>query len=160
MSESPDQLDRALLDIIQSAFPLDPDPYAVIARCAGITREEAFERIRAMRAAGLVRRLGANFQSSALGFVSTLCAASVPEEKKEDFIAKVNAVPGVTHNYERNHELNIWFTLISRSREEGRRVLAELEAETGVKIMDLPATRLYKIRVDFPMRDRAADSGD
>lgn len=65
-----------------------------------------------MRESGLIRRLGANFQSAKLGFRSTLCAAKVPEEQLEQFIAEVNAIPGVTHNYLRNHSYNIWFTLI------------------------------------------------
>lgn len=151
MPEIPDAVDRAVLAIIQSDFPIAPDPYQIIAEKAGITREDAYSRVKAMRQSGLVRRLGANFQSAGLGFCSTLCGASVPEEKKAAFIAKVNSFPGVTHNYERNHHFNIWFTLISQSSEESREILAALEAETGVQIMNLPATRLYKIRVDFPM---------
>ncbi|MBD5640896.1 MAG: Lrp/AsnC family transcriptional regulator, partial [Desulfovibrio sp.] len=148
---------RALLDIIQTEFPIDPDPYAILGARTGIAREEAFRRVRAMRKSGFVRRLGANFQSGKLGFASTLCAAAVPEHKKEAFIAAVNALPGVTHNYERDHAFNIWFTLISPSREAARELLARLAKDTGVEIMDLPATRLYKIRVDFPMRRHVPD---
>lgn len=149
--EQLDALDRKILDIIQSGFPIVSRPYSEIGQALGIGEEEVFERIRRMRASGLIRRLGANFQSGKLGFVSTLCAAKVPEKDLEDFIGKVNAIPGVTHNYERAHKYNIWFTLISESPEAAEKILAGLSRATGIEILNLPATHLYKIKVDFQM---------
>lgn len=148
-----DDTDRRLLDIIQTEFPLCPRPYADLGRQLGITEDAALNRVRALRQKHVIRRLGANFQSSGLGFVSTLCAAKVPEEKLKEFIAAVNAEPGVTHNYLRDHSYNVWFTLISPSREEAQTVLDSITADTGVAILNLPATKLYKIRVDFRMAD-------
>lgn len=148
-----DSVDKKLLDIIQTAFPLEPRPYAVLASQLGIGEEEALERVRALKARKIIRRLGANFQSAQLGFVSTLCAAKVPEEKLDSFVACVNACPGVTHNYLREHEYNIWFTLISPSRDDGQRTLDAITAETGIAILNLPATRFFKIRVDFRMAE-------
>lgn len=146
-----DAMDKALLDIIQTGFPLEPRPYAVLGEKLGIPEQEAFDRINVMRQSGIIRRLGANFQSAELGFVSTLCAAKVPPDRMEDFIARVNALPGVTHNYEREHAYNIWFTLISPSKEDRESTLAALEEQTGIRILNLPATRLFKIKVDFRM---------
>ena len=111
--------------------------------------------MRALKARKIIRRLGANFQSAKLGFVSTLCAAKVPQDKMEAFVADVNAKPGVTHNYLREHDYNIWFTLISPSREEAQTTLDSITQCTGIPILNLPATRLFKIRVDFRM-----DGGD
>lgn len=148
-----DSLDRQLLDIIQTDFPLEPRPYAELGRRLGISEEQALERVRALRAQKIIRRLGANFQSAKLGFVSTLCAAKVPDAKLEMFISEVNAQPGVTHNYLREHSYNIWFTLISPSREQSREILDQISARTGIAILDLPATKLFKIRVDFRMRE-------
>lgn len=150
--EAPDELDRKLLDIIQDDFPLVSRPYLVLGDRAGITEQEAYERVRKMRNSGLIRRLGANFQSSRLGFVSTLCAAKVPQDQIGAFIKAVNAIPGVTHNYERDHEYNIWFTLICRSRAEACAILKDLESSTGITALNLPATRLYKIKVNFGMK--------
>lgn len=144
--------DRQILDRIQSAFPLVPRPYAALAEELGMSEEDVFARVQKLRANGVIRRLGANFQSGKVGFVSTLCAAKVPEKQKAEFIEMVNAVPGVTHNYERDHPYNIWFTLICSSREELESILAKLSAESGLSILNLPATRLYKIKVDFPMK--------
>lgn len=151
-ADSLDSVDRALLDIIQTNFPIAPRPYAVLGEQLGISEQEAHGRVNAMRQSGLIRRLGANFQSVKLGFVSTLCAAKVPRDKMELFVNAVNAVPGVTHNYEREHEYNIWFTLISPSVAAREETLAQLEKNTGVPILNLPATRLYKIKVDFRMQ--------
>ncbi len=148
-----DSLDRQLLDIIQTDFPLDPRPYAVLGQRLGISEEQALERVRALRVKKIIRRLGANFQSAKLGFVSTLCAAKVPEAKLETFISEVNAQPGVTHNYLRDHSYNVWFTLISPSREQARKILDQISARTGIVILDLPATKFFKIRVDFRMQE-------
>lgn len=154
MGDAPDTLDatdRRILDIIQTEFPLVSRPYAVLGERLGLAEDEVFMRVRALREKKIIRRLGANFQSAKLGFVSTLCAAKVPEKRLEAFISAVNAEPGVTHNYLRDHTYNIWFTLISPSREAAEGVLESLTQRTGVAILNLPATRLFKIRVDFRM---------
>ena len=148
-----DALDRRLLDIIQTDFPLAPRPYAVLGDKLGISEQEALERVRALKKKKIIRRLGANFQSAKLGFRSTLCAAKVPEDKLEAFIADVNARPGVTHNYLRNHAYNVWFTLIGPSWEEVCATLEEITRRTGIALLNLPAARLYKIRVDFQMEE-------
>lgn len=148
-----DAIDRRILDIIQTNFPLAPRPYAVLGERLGLPEEEVFRRVRALREKKIIRRLGANFQSAKLGFVSTLCAAKVPGEKLDAFIEAVNAEPGVTHNYLRDHAYNVWFTLISPSAEAREDVLKDLEERTGVPILNLPATQLFKIRVDFRMDD-------
>jgi len=155
VDDSPDMamdgIDRAILDCIQSGFPLVSRPYAVIGEKAGVDEREAFARVGAMRRRGLIRRIGANFQSARLGFHSTLCAAKVPEDKLERFIAAVNSEQGVTHNYLRRHAYNVWFTCIGESREAVLETLERISRSTGVAVLNLPATRLYKIKVDFQM---------
>lgn len=148
-----DDTDRKILDIIQSDFPLAGRPYAEVGERLGISEEEALDRVRAMKKSGLIRRIGANFQSKKLGFVSTLCAAKVPEDKFEEFVAAVNSYPGVTHNYLRDHEFNVWFTFIAPDMEYIEKALAEITAATGVKVLNLPASKMFKIKVDFKMND-------
>ena len=152
-TETMDIIDRKLLDIIQTAFPLVPRPYEALGKELGISEEEALSRVKAMKEKKIIRRLGANFQSAKLGFRSTLCGAHVPEDKLENFIAEVNALPGVTHNYLRNHEFNVWFTLIGPSWDSVCDTLKGIEERTGVPIMNLPAEKLFKIRVDFQMEE-------
>ena len=146
-----DAHDRAILEIIQSGFPLEPRPYAVIGAQVGLSEAETLERVRAMKAKKVIRRMGANFQSAKLGFHSTLCAAKVPDEKFDAFVREVNAHPGVTHNYLRDHAYNVWFTCIGPSREAVAGVLAGITEQTGIPILNLPAERMYKIKVDFRM---------
>lgn len=150
-SEQLDELDKKLLSVIQSGFPLEPRPYAVLGESLGISEDEALGRVRDLREKKLIRRMGANFQSAKLGFRSTLCAAKVPEDKLELFISEVNRRPGVTHNYLRNHAYNVWFTVIAPSWEATLKELAEITAATGIDILNLPATRVYKIKVDFKL---------
>lgn len=151
-----DAIDKRILDIIQTGFPIAPRPYAAVGAMVGLTEAEALARVRALRGKGIIRRIGANFQSAKIGFFSTLCAASAPEDRREAFIAAVNAHPGVTHNYLRDHPLNIWFTMIGPSREAIATALAEVTRQTGIPILNLPADRLFKIRVDFALSDAEA----
>ncbi len=146
-----DLIDKKLLDIIQTAFPLTPRPYAVLGKELHLTEAETLARVRALRGRGIIRRLGANFNSAAFGYASSLCAAKVPETKIKAFVANVNAQPGVTHNYLRDNAYNVWFTVIAPSREHIRRILSAISEKTGVPILDLPAAKLYKIRVNFHM---------
>ncbi len=146
-----DAADRKILSLIQSGFPLESRPYAAIGKAVGLPEEECLERVRGMRARGVIRRIGANFQSKKLGFRSTLCAAKVPQDKMDLFIRAVNEQPGVTHNYLRNHAYNIWFTCIGPSEDAVAAVLQSITAATGVSILNLPAKRMYKIKVDFQM---------
>lgn len=153
MSYQLDIVDKKILDMIQTNFPLASRPYKIIGKEAGVSEEEAFARVMNLKKEKIIRRVGANFQSKKLGFRSTLCAAKVPEEKLENFIAEVNSKKGVTHNYLRNHTYNVWFTLIGPSWENVCETLADITAKTGIEILNLPATKLYKIRVDFAMQD-------
>ncbi len=146
-----DSLDKKLLDIIQTRFPLVPRPYADLGTQVGISEQEALDRVNRMREMKLIRRLGANFDSKKLGFRSTLCAAKVAPEQMENFVETVNALPGVTHNYLRKNVYNVWFTYIAPSWDAVCADLATITEKTGVTILNLPATKLFKIRVDFSM---------
>lgn len=150
-----DAYDKEILDIIQSAFPLDSRPYAVVGEQVGLTEAEVLARVRRLKGEGVIRRMGANFGSRQLGWRSTLCGAEVPQEKLDVFVAEVNKHKGVTHNYLRAHKFNVWFALIAPSEESIEATLADITAATGVEIMNLPASKLFKIKVDFAMGEQA-----
>jgi DNA-binding Lrp family transcriptional regulator len=147
-----EDLDRAILNEIQSHFPLVPRPYAEMAKRVGASEAEVLARVQALHDTGVIRRIGANFTSRKLGYTSTLCAARVPPAKLEHFAAVVNRYPGVTHNYLRKHRFNVWFTLIAESAERLTEILEEIRKASGVEeILSLPAQEVFKIKVDFPM---------
>lgn len=150
-----DSFDKQILDIIQSDFPIAERPYAEVGKALGLSEEDVMARIRALRESGVIRRIGGNFQSRELGWHSTLCAAAVPEDQIDAFVAEVNAHPGVTHNYLRKNHFNIWFTFIGESKEMVAETLAAITEKTGIRILNLPAEEMYKIKVDFKMDSSA-----
>lgn len=147
-----DTLDKAILNRIQSRFPLTSRPYESIAKAIGTSENEVLERVKQLKEKGIIRRIGGNFVPGKVGFVSTLCAASVEKDKIESFADAVNGFPGVTHNYIRDHRVNIWFTFISPSMKEIERNLKQISDETGVQgILNLPATKVFKIKAKFDL---------
>ncbi|MDD2553406.1 MAG: AsnC family transcriptional regulator [Desulfotomaculaceae bacterium] len=147
-----DQIDRKLLNLIQTDFPLSPEPYREIGEALGISEEEVLSRIRSMISNGLIRRLGGIFDSKMLGYHSTLCAMQVDQRRIDEVAAVVNSYPGVTHNYLREHEYNMWFTATAPSKEELDEFIARVKRDTGInEILVLPAQKLFKIRVNFDL---------
>jgi siroheme decarboxylase len=145
-----DDLDRKILNSIQSDFPIVARPYRELGKRLDLSEDEVFLRVRKLKEEGIIRRIGGNFHSGKLDFTSTLCAAKVPEENLNRFVEVVNRYPGVTHNYLRNHEYNVWFTFIAPSMEAIEGALREISLITGVReVHSLPALRMFKIKVDF-----------
>ena len=145
-----DDVDKAILNRIQSDFPITSRPYRTIGDDLGLSEAEVLQRVSRLRTAGIIRRIGGNFTPEKLGFVSTLCAAKVPEDKIRQFAEVVNRYPGVTHNYRRKNKFNIWFTFIAPSMDEIIANLEQIAAETGVTdILNLPATHVFKIKAEF-----------
>ncbi|MDD5204130.1 MAG: AsnC family transcriptional regulator [Desulfobacterales bacterium] len=145
-----DRLDREIINEIQSDFPITSRPFLDLANKLGSTEDVILSRIRILKERGIIRRIGGNFQSRKLNFTSTLCAAKVPEEKLNAFVETVNRYSGVTHNYLRDHEYNVWFTFIAPDMKSIDLALKEISEATGVAdILNLPAVRMFKIKVDF-----------
>lgn len=145
-----DDIDRDILNRIQSGFPITTRPYRTIAKDLSLSESEVLKRVSRLKASGIIRRIGGNFTPEKLGFVSTLCAAKVPEDKISQFAQVVNRYPGVTHNYRRENTYNIWFTFIAPSMDEINANLEQIAAQTGVTdILNLPATRVFKIKAEF-----------
>jgi DNA-binding Lrp family transcriptional regulator len=150
MSLNMDDRDHKILNSIQTAFPLDPEPFKILAIQLGMTEEEAFQRVQKLREDGIIRRIGAVFDPRKMGFTSTLCAARVPEEKLKAFVEVINAYPGVTHNYRRSQNYNVWFTFIAPTENQLNRSLNEIREKTGITdILSVRATRTFKINARF-----------
>lgn len=147
-----DAVDRAILNRIQSDFPITSRPYIAIAMDLGLTEKVVIDHIARLRKLGIIRRIGGNFGPEKLNFASTLCAASVPEEKIDSFAAIVNSYTGVTHNYTRDNTFNVWFTFIAPSVAEIKANIKEISKRTGVHdILNLPATHVFKIKAHFDL---------
>ena len=145
-----DELDSSILNRIQSDFPITSRPFLTVAEELGISEQEVLNRVKRLKAEGIIRRIGGNFVPGKLGFVSTLCAARVPADEIDRFAEIVNRYPGVTHNYQRDNTYNVWFTFIAPSMEEIEENLKQIARESGIEdILNLPATKVFKIRAEF-----------
>jgi len=148
-----DKIDKQLLDIIQNDFPITPEPYKQLALSLQISPKEVMDRIRALYDEGIIRRLGGVFDSRKVGYTSTLCAIKVPESRISDVARIINVFPGVTHNYLREDDYNMWFTLIAPSRDEIKNICEKIKEQSGINdLIELPAERIFKIKVKFSVK--------
>ncbi|MDR3153838.1 MAG: Lrp/AsnC family transcriptional regulator [Deltaproteobacteria bacterium] len=150
------ETERLLLNCIQDGFPIEGRPFAALAarlsrgNGVNLSEDEVIGLVRRLKERGYIRRLGAIFNSRPLGYMSTLCAAKVPEDRLEDFGKRVSAAPQVTHNYVRANPLNVWFTFCYAFPGELQGFLASLRRETGIEeIFELSSERIFKIRAVF-----------
>jgi siroheme decarboxylase len=149
-----DDLDRRLLNLMQGRFPLAPRPYAAVAAEAGIPEEEALRRVERLVRERIIREVTPIYDTRALGYQSMLVAAKVDAEHPHRAAQVVNSHPGVSHNYLRTHDFNLWFTIAvepdSRLGLDG--TLDVLQRLTGAEsIRQLPTLKLFKIRMDLEM---------
>ncbi len=145
-------LDDLVLSRIQTGFPLSARPYDVLADLFDVSPEAVQAATANLRGRGIIRRIGATFDPSHLGYVSTLAALAAPEDRIDRIADIVNGYDEVTHNYQRDDRHSLWFTVIAPSRPRIGAVLAAIESRAACgPVLDLPATRLFKIRVNFPV---------
>ncbi len=155
-----EELDRRLLNLMQGRFPIEPRPYARVAELAQISEEEVMTRVQHLLDERIIRQVTPIFDTRALGYSSMLVAAKVDAENPHRAAKIINAHPGVSHNYLRNHEFNLWFTLAtepdSKLGLEG--TLDALAEETGAEsVRHLPTLKLFKIRMDLEMEGTTED---
>jgi siroheme decarboxylase len=143
-----DATSRRLLDLVQEDFPLDPRPFRVLGERVGIDEAEALARFREARAAGVVRQVCAIYDTKALGYSSALVAMHVAPERLKAAAAVVNAHPGVSHNYRRNHDFNMWFTVAMPPGHDLDAVIQGLHELSGAEsTRPMPTIQLFKIAV-------------
>lgn len=144
--------DRKLLNIVQKDFPICENPYQVIGEKIGLSEVEVLERLQSLKEQGIVRRIGGVFDSKKLGYKSCLIAVRVTPEMLEEVAAFINRFPGVTHNYQRTHPFNLWFTLTSGSDEKFDEIINLIKNRSGVEQLELlPAIRMFQTEVTFKL---------
>ncbi|MEI6634578.1 MAG: hypothetical protein WCP22_12290 [Chlamydiota bacterium] len=144
------KIDRLLLTESQDRFPVCARPYAALGRRIGLDEACVIRLLVAYRELGIVRRIGPRYDARAFGLDTVLVALSVAPGRVREAAARINAMEGVTHNYLRRHPLNIWFTLASAGRAaRGKALRALARAIRPRRLIELPATRLFKLGVLF-----------
>lgn len=153
-----DAVDKKLLNEIQWVFPLVDRPYAEVAEKHGVSEQDVMRRVTALKKLGLIRQINAIFDTRRLGYKSALVAFAVTPDKLNIVADRINEHPGVSHNYERNHEFNMWFTLAVPPGSDMKQDLDRMAALDGViKFRVLPTLKLYKIGVRLDMVNEDAD---
>jgi len=143
--------ERRLLDEFQRDFPLTSRPYAELARRLDSDEETVLAALSRLRQQGLIARVGAVLAPHRIGW-STLAAMTVPADRLDEVAELVSGFAEVNHNYEREHELNLWFVVAGRDQTQVQDVLDTISAESGLTVLDLPLVEAYRLDLGFPLQ--------
>ena len=154
-----DELDRAIVDLLQDGLDVCEQPFSAPAAALGIEEADLVERLRRLRENGTLTRFGPMYDAERLGGAVTLAAMQVPAERFDAVAAEVNAFREVAHNYEREHVLNMWFVLATETPEEIPGVVGAIAARTGCRVYDMPKLEEYYIGLRLRAREDDASQG-
>ena len=142
--------DRHLLNQVQRDFPLHPEPFKQLAEQLDMPEQEILDRLRALEEEQAISRFGAVFDHHRAG-ASTLAALAVPEQEIEQVAAYINSFDAVNHNYQREHDYNLWFVVNGADRSDVDRVLEQIADKYHYPLLDLPMLKGYHIDLGFPL---------
>jgi len=158
-----DPLDRMLLQRVQDDFPLDPRPYRVLGEALGMPEREVIERLSDLSRRGVIRHIAPILEPGCVGIrSSTLVAMRVPEERMHEVAGIVNEYDGVSHNYRRDDDYNLWFTIAAAGEEELLGILEEIMRRSMIPpgdVLNLPVVRRFKLDVRFRFLTEEDDDG-
>lgn len=157
-----DEIDKELLQMLQDEFPVEKRPWAELGKRLGIAEDEVLSRTKRLFSVGVIRKLRSILDGQKLGLCSsTLIAMKVPADKMDHVVSIVNEYMSVTHNYQREHDFNLWFTVTMCGGKDLKSTVEEIKRRTGIPdsdVLDLPTTRVFKIDVRFTFTDTAANT--
>ncbi len=146
-----DAVDRKVINALQGGFPVSQRPFAEAAERLGLCEEDLIERIRRLLDGGQLSRFGPLYNAERLGGAATLAAMAVPETDYERVAEAVNAHPEVAHNYAREHTFNMWFVVSTDRAGRIDEVIADIEAETGLPVYEMPKLEEFTIGLRFEL---------
>jgi DNA-binding Lrp family transcriptional regulator len=147
-----DDMDRKIIKELQGNFPLEINPYEIIAANLGLSTDQLWQRVLALAEYGVIRRMGFSIDSRKIGYSSTLAAVRVPQDRVEEASDLISAYPQITHSYLREDPFNIWFTVIAENEDQIVVILEEIRDKLNLidsDVMDLPVEKLFKLDARF-----------
>ncbi len=144
-----DETDRLIINSLQGNFPISDQPYLEVAQQLGISEDVLLSRLQTMLDSRTLTRFGPMYDIQKLGGSFSLCAIRVPAERFEEVTEIVNAFPEVAHNYERDHEFNMWYVLATESPEQIIQTNQAIEARTGLKVYNMPKIQEFFVGLHF-----------
>jgi len=148
---TPGSVEHRLLNDFQRDFPLEPRPFASIGQALGHDEQDVIDRLKGLRDSGSISRVGAAVRPGSVG-ASTLAAIRVPEARLAEVADIVTAYPEVNHNYEREHDVNLWFVVTASDEAALKGVLDAISEETGLEVMDLRLLTPFHIDLGFDLK--------
>ena len=150
MSEATlDAQDRLVINALQGGFPICERPYLEAGAALGMDEDELISRIDALLESGVLSRFAPLVNAERMGGGLTLAALSVPKDDFERVAELVNAHPEIAHNYEREHEYNMWFVIASETKQEIEKTINAIETETGLSVLNVPKMEEFFIGLKF-----------
>ncbi len=144
-----DALDRRIINELQGGFPVCERPFRAAAEKIGSSESELMTRIGCMLEDGLLTRFGPLFHAERMGGALSLCAMRVPQQRFDEVADMVNAMPEVAHNYEREHEMNMWFVLATETQQALEECVRRIESVTGLQVFNLPRLEEFYVGLHF-----------
>lgn len=144
-----DQLDKNIINTLQYDFPVCERPFAQLAETLNSSEDELIHRVQGMLDSGLLTRFGPMYNAVNMGGALSLCAMKVPENCFDDVTEQVNAFPEVAHNYQRDHEMNMWFVLATETQQELNNTLNAIEDTTGIPVYNMPKEKEFFVGLHF-----------
>ncbi len=150
-----DDTNIKLMNLLQKGLPLEKNPYGILAAQLDISRSELLARIKNLFQEGYIRRLGGTFNNSAMGYTSLLFGVQVPDDIFDPVASYINSFKGVTHNYQRDGMLNMWFTFSFSDPAEKIALVQGLGERFGnLEVFEFPNLQNYKLNVYFDLESR------
>ena len=144
-----DALDRRIINELQGGFPVSERPFREVAEQLATTESELITRLRCMLDDGLLTRFGPMFHAENMGGAVSLCAMKVPLTRFDEVAAQVNSFTEVAHNYQRDHEMNMWFVVATESSDELDATIQNIERLTGIPVFNLPKREEFFVGLHF-----------
>ena len=138
-----DQIDKNIINYLQSGFPIYDSPYQQVANALEITEANLLQRIQALLDNGILSRFAPMYHAERMGGALTLAAIKAPIESVDTLTEIINAFPEVAHNYAREHELNMWFVIATETIERQQYVIMQIEQKTGLTVYNMPKINEY-----------------
>ena len=145
------EVERAVINRLQTGLPLVHSPYAVVADELDMTEEVVLHTLQDLLDRRILTRFGPMFHAGEMGGGLTLAAMRIPEQNFDSITAKINAFAEVAHNYRREHELNMWFVLATEAPDDIARVIAGIESATGYPVYNMPKEEEFHVHLHFPV---------
>jgi len=144
-----DQLDKNIINTLQYDFPICERPFAQLAETLNSTEDELIRRVQSMLDSGLLTRFGPMYNAVNMGGALSLCAMKVPEDRFDEVTEQVNAFPEVAHNYQRDHDMNMWFVLATETQQDLENTLDAIENTTGISVYNMPKQKEFFVGLHF-----------